>query len=69
MAISISGDPLTGGFRKSAKGNLNPNSGMIPRCKLCQFGIMQGQRRVWLRKPMGLSHAECADASQEVVRV
>lgn len=68
MPVSISGDPLTGGFRKSTKGNLNPNSGTIPRCKLCQFGILQGQKRVWLRKPMGLSHESCAETRTDIVK-
>jgi hypothetical protein len=63
MAVSLTGDPLnSGGFRKSTKGNLNANSGMIPLCKLCRFGIMPGEKRAWLTKPMGLSHQTCADA-------
>jgi hypothetical protein len=29
-------------------------------CKLCKLPIFRGQETVWLSKPMGLSHKECA---------
>lgn len=31
-------------------------------CKICRLGIYDGDRRVWLQVPMGLSHEECARA-------
>lgn len=29
-------------------------------CKICRTGIFDGQPRVWLSQPAGLSHATCA---------
>lgn len=51
-------------FRKPGKNTLNPNSATIPVCKLCRHSILQGHPRVWLTKPMGLSHASCAKSNQ-----
>lgn len=33
----------------------------VPRatCKICKHGIAEGQARVWLTSPMGLSRVEC----------
>lgn len=28
-------------------------------CSVCGYGIYEGQKRVWSRKPLGLVHAEC----------
>lgn len=69
--VSLTGDPLSGstGFKMTKKGSLNPNSGMVPACKLCRYGVLPGERRVWLRKPMGISHESCASNRTDIVRV
>lgn len=62
-------DPLTGGgTRKPIKGSLAPNAN-LPLCKLCLHSIQQGQARVWLRRPMGLSHVECVKDRNDVESV
>lgn len=70
MPVSLSGDPLNAGagYRLPKKGAL-ASTALIPRCKLCTFGIMPGQTRIWLRKPMGLSHERCASNRTDIKRV
>lgn len=46
---------VTGGPKA---GSLNDQR--ITVCKLCLFSIVVGQHKVWLTKPMGLSHEACA---------
>jgi hypothetical protein len=69
--VSLSGDPQmnTYGYQKPRKGVLGVNSAMNPRCKLCLLPVMTVEERVWLRKPMGVSHTTCADGRDDVIPV
>lgn len=55
----MSGRPLGTLNNPSVKGKLV--TAMNPLCKLCLLSVMPGEMRVWLRRPMGISHATCAD--------
>ncbi len=37
-------------------------------CKICKLGIYDGDERVWLTDPMGLSHAECVPVANDRVQ-
>jgi hypothetical protein len=57
--------------RPAARGMNQVNGGKrAPRrfnatCKFCLLGIYDGDPRVWLSKPMGLSHEGCATTQRE----
>ncbi len=53
-------------FRKPGKGHLSPNNPNVPACKLCSYSILPDVPRVWLRKPMGLSHTTCAEGRTDI---
>jgi hypothetical protein len=33
----------------------------VTTCKLCRLSVYKGQPSVWLSKPMGINHTECAE--------
>lgn len=70
MAISLSGDPLNAGagYRLPKKGVL-ASTALIPACKLCRHGVMPGETRIWLMRPLGISHERCAANRTDVKRV
>lgn len=35
----------------------------LSQCKVCGVGVFKTQDRVWLFKPIGWSHADCARAA------
>ncbi|MEV7264681.1 hypothetical protein AB0N38_14125 [Micromonospora aurantiaca] len=43
----------------TTSGNLGNH--YLSTCKLCPLGVFDRQPKVWLTKPMGWSHQECAE--------
>lgn len=61
--MSVLGNPTNPNPAKKAESVLNP------LCKLCLLSVMPGEPRVWLRKPMGVSHESCATNRTDIERV
>lgn len=36
----------------------------ITQCKLCGYGIFKKHKWIWLREPIGMSHAECKERKE-----
>jgi hypothetical protein len=37
------------------------NGGELSTCKICRFGVYQGQQWKWSRQPIGIVHTECLE--------